>query len=85
MAPDSASPGSFSREALERLIIGKAVALVSGPGGLASFLRREQLGARLGGPSLLLDVGYADSVPAGIRNAVKVRDMHCQWADGYFL
>ncbi|MGD0069695.1 MAG: DUF222 domain-containing protein, partial [Streptosporangiaceae bacterium] len=79
---DPAAPGLLSREALERLIIGKAVALVSGPGGLASFLRREQLGARLAGPSLPLDVGYSDSVPASIRNAVKVRDMHCQWAGG---
>ncbi len=33
-------------EALERAIIGKAVDLLSGPGGLASFLRRRQLGAR---------------------------------------
>ncbi|MGD0063665.1 MAG: DUF222 domain-containing protein [Streptosporangiaceae bacterium] len=84
-APEASSPALLSRESLERLIIGKAVALVSGPGGLASFLRREQLGARLAGPSLPLDVGYSDSVPAGIRNAVKVRDMHCQWAGGYFL
>jgi len=79
------SPGLLSRESLERLIIGKAVALVSGPGGLASFLRREQLGPRLAGPSLPLDVGYSDSVPASIRNAVRVRDMHCQWASGCFL
>ena len=45
--------------ALEQAIIGKAVDLLSGPGGLASFLRRRQLGARLGGPSLPLDIGYA--------------------------
>src|ERR1039457_4564613 len=76
------SPAGLSREALERAIIGKAVALVSGPGGLASFLRREQLGARLAGPSLPLDVGYSDDVPAAIRNAVKLRDKHCQWAGG---
>ncbi|MGD0604245.1 MAG: HNH endonuclease signature motif containing protein, partial [Streptosporangiaceae bacterium] len=76
------APDTLTREALERLIIGKAVALVSGPGGLASFLRREQLGARLAGPSLPLDVGYSDDVPAGIRNAVKRRDQHCQWAGG---
>src|SRR6478752_853356 len=38
--------------ALEQAVIGKAVDLLSGPGGLASFLRRRQLGARLGGPSL---------------------------------
>ena len=67
-------------EALERAIIGKAVDLVSGPGGLASFLRRRQLGARLGGPSLPLDIGYAETIPAGIRNAVILRDQHCQWA-----
>jgi hypothetical protein len=66
--------------ALEQAIIGKAVDLLSGPGGLASFLRRRQLGARLGGPSLPLDIGYAESVPAGIRNAVILRDRHCQWA-----
>ena len=67
-------------EALERAIIGKAVDLLSGPGGLASFLRRRQLGARLGGPSLPLDIGYAETIPAGIRNAVTLRDQHCQWA-----
>ena len=68
--------------ALEQAVIGKAVDLVSGPGGLASFLRRRQLGARLAGPSLPLDIGYAETVPAGIRNAVLLRDRHCQWAGG---
>jgi Domain of unknown function (DUF222)/HNH endonuclease len=68
------------REALEQQIIGKAVDLVSGPSGLASFLRRRQLGARLGGPSLPLDIGYSETIPASIRNAVILRDKHCQWA-----
>ena len=67
-------------EALEQAVIGKAVDLLSGPGGLASFLRRRQLGARLGGPSLPLDIGYSETIPAGIRNAVILRDKHCQWA-----
>jgi hypothetical protein len=67
---------------LEQALIGKAVDLVSGPGGLASFLRRRQLGARLGGPSLPLDIGYSETVPVGIRNAVLLRDRHCQWAGG---
>ena len=67
---------------IEQAVIGKAVDLLSGPGGLASFLRRRQLGARLGGPSLPLDIGYAESIPAGIRNAVLLRDRHCQWAGG---
>jgi hypothetical protein len=71
-----------AREALEQAIIGKAVDLLSGPGGLASFLRHRQLGARLGGPSLPLDVGYSKDIPAGIRNAVRLRDQHCRWAGG---
>ena len=77
-APDTAR----AWEALERAIIGKAVDLLSGPGGLASFLRRRQLGARLAGPSLPLDIGYAETIPAGIRNAVTLRDQHCRWAGG---
>ncbi len=75
-------PPGLSRESLEQHIIGKAVELLSGPDGLASFLRRRELGARLGGPSQPLDIGYSDDVPAGIRNAVKARDLHCQWAGG---
>jgi hypothetical protein len=92
--PDSVGPGPAGQEAppapdtaraweaLERAIIGKAVDLLSGPGGLASFLRRRQLGARLGGPSLPLDIGFSESVPAGIRNAVTLRDKRCRWAGG---
>jgi hypothetical protein len=81
--PGDSAPGSGPAwEALEQAIIGKAVDLLSGPGGLASFLRRRQLGARLGGPSLPLDIGYSESVPAGIRNAVILRDRKCRWAGG---
>ena len=69
-------------EALERAVIGKAVDLLSGPGGLASFLRRRQLGARLAGPSVPLDVGYSSVIPAGIRHAVILRDRHCRWPGG---
>ena len=66
--------------ATEQAVIGKAVDLLSGPAGLASFLRRRQLGVRLAGPSLPLDIGYSETIPAGIRNAVILRDKHCQWA-----
>jgi hypothetical protein len=75
-------PTARGRDALERKIIGKAVALVSGPGGLASFLRREQLGARLAGPSLPLDVGVSRDIPAAIRRAVIQRDQHCRFPSG---
>jgi hypothetical protein len=74
----------LARAALEQAIIGKAVDLLSGPGGLAGFLRRRQLGARLAGPSLPLDIGYAETIPASIRNAVMLRDRHCRWAGGCY-
>ena len=80
-----ASPGpdtTRARDALEQAIIGKAVDLMSGPGGLASFLRRRQLGARLGGPSLPLDVGVSTDIPAAIRRAVILRDQHCRFPGG---
>jgi hypothetical protein len=74
--------GGRSRETLEQAVIGKAAELLSGPGGLASFLRRRLLGARLGGGSLPLDIGYSATVPASIRNAVRLRGGHCEWAGG---
>jgi hypothetical protein len=82
-APDSGADGiARSRDALVQAIIGKAVDLLSGPGGLASFLRRQQLGARLGGPSLPLDVGVSRDIPAAIRRAVILRDQHCRFPGG---
>ena len=71
-----------ARDALTQAIIGTAVDLLSGPGGLASFLRRRQLGARLGGPSLPLDVGVSRDIPAAIRRAVILRDQHCRFPGG---
>ncbi len=80
---DPVPPAGQAREALEKAVIGKAVELLSGPGGLAGFLRTRQLGARLGGPSLPLDVGYADDVPAPVRRAVMLRARgHCEWPGG---
>jgi hypothetical protein len=73
------------RTTLEQAITVKAVDLLSGPGGLASFLRTRQLGARLAGPSLPLDIGYRKTIPPGIRNAVILRDRRCRWPGGYFL
>ena len=73
---------ALSREAIRQAIIGKAADLLSGPGGLASFLRTRQLGARLAGPSLPLDIGYSSTIPAAIRTAVILRDQRCRWAGG---
>jgi hypothetical protein len=80
--PAPAPPSGQAREALERAVIGKAVDLLSGPGGLASFLRTRQLGARLAGPSLPLDIGYSTTIPPGIRSAVMLRDKRCRWPGG---
>ena len=73
---------AMSRQAIQQAIIGKAADLLSGPGGLASFLRTRQLGARLAGPSLPLDIGYATTIPPGIRAAVILRDHKCRWPAG---
>ena len=81
-APGPRPPGPQGQEMLRHAIIGRAVDLVSGPGGLASFLRTRLLGARLAGPSLPLDVGHSDQIPAAIRRAVILRDQHCRWAGG---
>jgi len=75
-------PTPQAPEMLRHAIIGKAIDLVSGPGGLASFLRTRQLGARLAVPSLPLDVGHSAEIPAAIRRAVILRDQHCRWAGG---
>jgi hypothetical protein len=42
-----------------RQILAKVLQVASGPGGVASFLRRHLLGKGLGGPSLPLDVGQS--------------------------
>jgi Domain of unknown function (DUF222) len=80
--PGPRPPTSEALEMLRQAIIGKAVDLVSGPGGLASFLRTRLLDARLAGPSLPLDVGHSDQIPAAIRRAVILRDQHCRWPGG---
>jgi hypothetical protein len=81
-ADQDRSSGLSLRDALEQQAIRAAVALVSGPGGLASFLRRRLLGARLAGPSLPLDVGVSRNIPAAIRRAVIERDQHCRFPNG---
>jgi hypothetical protein len=64
------------RYALARL----AVDLVSGPAGVASTLRRGLLEHPWNTPSLPLDIGYSETIPASIRRAVNWRDRYkCAW------
>jgi len=67
---------------LEKEIIGKVLQVVSGPGGVASFLRRNLLGKGLDGPSLPLDVGQTDDIPVHLRRMAALRDQTCQYPGG---
>ena len=67
---------------LEQQILAAVIAVVSGPGGVASFLRSNLLGRGLNGPSLPLDVGQADQIPAHLRRLVALRDQTCQYPGG---
>jgi hypothetical protein len=77
--------GGGSAEALamlEHQILAAVIKIVSGPGGVASFLRRNLLGKGLGGPSLPLDVGQSGDIPAHLRRLVALRDQTCQFPGG---
>jgi hypothetical protein len=63
------------RYAMARL----AIDLVSGPAGIAAVLRQGLLDKPYNTPSLPLDIGYSDSIPAHIRRAVLLRDRTCTW------
>jgi Domain of unknown function (DUF222) len=67
---------------LEHQILAAVIAVVSGPGGVASFLRSNLLGKGLNGPSLPLDVGQSDQIPAHLRRLVALRDQGCQYPGG---
>jgi hypothetical protein len=67
---------------LEHQILGKILDVVSGPGGAASFLRRNLLGKGLNGPSLPLDVGQTEGIPVHLRRLVALRDQTCQFPGG---
>ncbi len=64
---------------LEHQILAQVIQIVSGPGGVASFLRRHLLGKGLNGPSLPLDVGQTDDIPVHLRRLVALRDQTCQF------
>jgi hypothetical protein len=67
---------------LEQQILATILQVVSGPGGVASFLRRNLLGKGLNSPSLPLDVGQTDDIPIHLRRLVALRDQTCQFAGG---
>jgi hypothetical protein len=67
---------------LRATLLSLAADAMSGPGGLASYLRSRLPGAPYCGKSLPLDVGRAKNIPGHLRRAVILRDKHCAWPGG---
>ncbi len=83
--PESARQGDGAGQVLamlEHQILATVLQIVSGPGGVASFLRRNLMGKGLNGPSLPLDVGQTDDIPIHLRRLVALRDQTCQFPGG---
>jgi Domain of unknown function (DUF222)/HNH endonuclease len=60
--------------------ISQAIRLLSGPGGLASWLRTSQLPDLANSISLPLDVGKpTETIPPHLRRAIARRDKHCRF------
>jgi hypothetical protein len=62
------------------MIVKEAADLLSGPGGLAAYLRTRLAPGTVASVSLPLDIGAAtDTIPVHLRRAVAVRDRHCRF------
>ena len=70
------------KQQLRRALLAMAADAMSGPGGLAAYLRTRQLGVPYAGKSLPLDMGRVKGIPDHLRRAVILRDQHCQWPGG---
>jgi hypothetical protein len=68
-----------TRMRLSRTLLRLAIDAVSGPDGLAAYLRAKTLGALFSTASMPLDIGYSKDIPEHIRRAVIMRDRHCAW------
>jgi hypothetical protein len=79
-APAPLSPETRAR--LSRTLLRLAADAMSGPGGLAGYLRTRLPGIGYTTASLPLDVGHSDKIPDHIRRAVILRDKHCAWPGG---
>jgi hypothetical protein len=79
-AYSAASTAELARRAARQLAIARATTVLSGPGGLASWLRTSQLPGPAATISLPLDIGAAtETIPAHLRRAITRRDQHCRF------
>jgi Domain of unknown function (DUF222) len=66
--------------AARQIIVARAAQVLSGPAGLAAYLRTGLLDGPAAAVSLPLDVGAAtETIPAHLRRAVTARDRHCRF------
>jgi hypothetical protein len=77
-----APPSPEEKARLRAALLALAADAMSGPDGLAGYLRTRQLGAPYAGKSLPLDVGQVKDIPGHLRRAVILRDRHCAWPGG---
>jgi hypothetical protein len=78
--PPGPGTTAVAQQAAAQLAITRAVRILSGPGGLASWLRTSQLTGPAATISLPLDIGAAtDTIPAHLRRAITRRDQHCRF------
>src|SRR5580704_10484508 len=74
----------LSAAAARRTVLAAAVDVLSGPAGLAAYLRTGVLGGAAAAVSLPLDTGKAtDSIPPHLRRLVILRDRYCRWPGCY--
>jgi HNH endonuclease len=68
------------RQDVRQMVIAAAADLLSGPSGLASWLRTGLAPGPAHSPSLPLDIGAtAETIPVHLRRAVTARDGHCRF------
>jgi hypothetical protein len=70
----------LTERSIRQMLAGRAADLLSGPGGLAAYLRNGISDRLIATVSLPLDVGAAaEIIPAHLRRAVTARDQHCRF------
>ena len=70
------------KQQLRAALLALAADAMSGPDGLAAYLRTRQLGVPYNGKPLPLDMGTVKGIPDHLRRAVILRDQHCAWPGG---
>jgi hypothetical protein len=69
-----------AERAARQIVIKNSVGLLSGPAGLASYLRTRLTPGIVASVSLPLDIGaVTETIPVHLRRAVAVRDRHCRF------